>query len=392
MARPTAAVYRRRRLTALGILAVLILLVVSVLRGGGGSFDLTQAQVRKLELEADPAHLTLSYSGDLLIHSPVWERAGALAGSSGGYDFAPLFKELKPYVAGVDIAYCHFETPMTPNPPATYPIFNTPPELAKGAEQAGWDVCDTASNHSLDQGEDGVDETIKAVGGARLGQTGSSAAADDLDAVATAEASGITVAYLACTTDTNGIPLPKPWSVNLCKPDQLLQAAASARKAGADAVIINVHWGGQIVPEYQTEPSSGQTALAKKLLASKDVTALVGQGPHVIQPIETIGDKYVVYSEGNLLSNQGAEAGLPENTQDGYVALLKLVVDGHGEKVTGVGYVPTWVNHPDYTVLPVGLALEKGEGDAATLRASYERTVDVVGSGDGVKPVPAKLP
>ena len=226
----------------------------------------------------------------------------------------------------------------------------------------------------------------------RLGQTGSSASADEEDAVATAKFDGITVAYLACTTDTNGIPLPKPWSVNLCKPDQLLQAAASARKAGADAVIINVHWGGQIVPEYQTEPSSGQTALAKKLLASKDVTALVGQGPHVIQPIETIGDKYVVYSEGNLLSNQGAEAGLPENTQDGYVALLKLVVDGHGEKVTGVGYVPTWVNHPDYTVLPVGLALEKGEGDAATLRASYERTVDVVGSGDGVKPVPAKLP
>ena len=68
------------------------------------------------------------------------------------------------------------------------------------------------------------------------------------------------------------------------------------------------------------------------------------------------------------------------------------MVDGHGEKVTGVRYVPTWVNHPDYTVLPVGLALKKGEGDTATLRASYKRTVDVVGSGDGVRPVPAKLP
>ena len=50
------------------------------------------------------------------------------------------------------------------------------------------------------------------------------------------------------------------------------------------------------------------------------------------------------------------------------------------------------MNHPDYTVLPVGLALKQGKGDAATLRASYQRTVDVVGSGDGVKPVPAKLP
>ena len=36
------------------------------------------------------------------------------------------------------------------------PLFNTPEELATSIEASGWDACDTASNHSLDQGEDGI--------------------------------------------------------------------------------------------------------------------------------------------------------------------------------------------------------------------------------------------
>lgn len=43
--------------------------------------------------------LTIAASGDLLIHSPLWQRAAANAGGRG-YDFAPLFKLIRPYVAG----------------------------------------------------------------------------------------------------------------------------------------------------------------------------------------------------------------------------------------------------------------------------------------------------
>ncbi len=50
---------------------------------------------------------------------------------------------------------------MTPAPPASYPIFNTPPALAEGIAATGGDLCDTASNHSLDQGQTGIDETLQ---------------------------------------------------------------------------------------------------------------------------------------------------------------------------------------------------------------------------------------
>ena len=130
-------------------------LIVGLLAGKGGGGDVAQPEeVVRIQREAQPVHFTVSVSGDLLIHSPLWERALALGGGSH-YDFAPVLAELKPYVADADAGICHVETPMTPAPPTSYPIFNTPPALAQGIKATGWDACDTASNHSLDQGQTG---------------------------------------------------------------------------------------------------------------------------------------------------------------------------------------------------------------------------------------------
>ena len=51
-----------------------------------------------------------------------------------------------------------------------------------------------------------------------------------------------------------------------------------------------------------------------------------------------------------------------------------------------------FVSQPDYTVLPVGPALKKGEGDATLLSESYKRTVGVVGKSKRIQPIPEKLP
>ena len=74
-------------------------------------------------------HFTVSASGDLLMHQPLLDRALANGGGAS-YDFAPFFERIEPYVAKVDLGLCHVETPMGPGPPSSYPIFNTPTELA----------------------------------------------------------------------------------------------------------------------------------------------------------------------------------------------------------------------------------------------------------------------
>jgi poly-gamma-glutamate capsule biosynthesis protein CapA/YwtB (metallophosphatase superfamily) len=389
------ATFRRRRIAAGAIgLAVLVVLVIGLLDGGGIVTDAPQTadEVIERSREDDPVRFTVSVSGDLLIHSPVYERAQALAGG-GGYDFTPMFEQVRPYVRGADVALCHVEVPMTPAPPASFPIFNTPPELADAIAKTGWEACDTASNHSLDQGQEGIAETLKALDRAGVEHTGSYASKADSRKILMLGVQGVRLAYLAYTTDTNGIPVPTPWSLNVAEePDGVIADARRARKQGADAVLVNMHWGIDMTPEYVTTASKQQVDFATELADSPAITAVVGQGPHVVQQIDRLGGEFVVFSEGNLISNQGADAGLAAESQDGLIGLLDLVVDGDGAKVERVRYVPTFVNKPDFTVLPVGPALEQGEGAASALRASYERTVAAAGRGKGVEPQPPKLP
>ncbi len=384
----------RARLAALsGLVAVAALAVGLALAvtGGAGS-QITSRRfavlVHRKKTPVMPAvRITVEASGDLLIHSPVWEQALADGGGTH-YNFAALFRQIKPDIAGVDVPLCHVETPMTPAPPTGYPIFNTPPALARAIRQTGWKACSTAATHSLDQGETGVVDTIRALdhNGIRHAGTYASAAAQRTPVILTVK--GIKVAFLSYTELTNGIPSPHPWSVNRAENvPQILAEARRAHNDGARVEIINIHWGDEDVHA----PSAFQMHLAKVLTRSPYITAVVGQHVHIPQPIRKINGKLVVFGEGNLISNQ-TSACCPTASQDGLIALLTIVVDVHGARVTFVHYVPIWVQHPSFVVLPVGRGLRIDPADAAELRASYARTVAAAGRGPQVQPIPAHLP
>ena len=317
--------------------------------------------------------LTVAASGDLLIHSPVWSAARAFAGGDG-YDFRPMLRLIRPYIRGADLALCHVETPLAPGALHGYPVFNGPPDLAKAIRWAGWDACDTASNHSLDGGQAGIDATGRTLDRLRIPHTGSARSAAAARKIVLLRAKGVKVAFLAYTAVSNGQIAPHRWSVNRAEPKRILADARRARRKGADVVIVNVHWGDENV----VAPSQAQEALARTLTASRDVTAVVGQHVHVVQPIRRVGRKLVVFGEGNLLSNQTPACCAP-GSQDGIIALLRLRVAGGRARLTRVDYVPTWVRHPDFTVVPVGSALRRGLEPAAELRASWKRTTGVIG-------------
>jgi poly-gamma-glutamate capsule biosynthesis protein CapA/YwtB (metallophosphatase superfamily) len=332
-----------------------------------------------------PVELTVEVNGDLLIHSPVWEQA--LLDGHGEYDFSPMLREITPYIKGADLAICHVETPMTPRPPTGYPIFNTPPALAKAIKKAGWRVCDTASNHSLDQGQYGIDQTGRALDRVGVLHTGSfpSRAAQNRTLMLTVK--GVRIAFLAYTEMTNGLPLPHPWSVNLAHLSAVRRAARQARRRGAQVVIVNFHWGDENV----SQPSAFQRELAGALTKDPDITAIVGQHVHVVQPISRVHGKLVVYGEGQLLSNETA-ACCPIQTEDGMMVFLHITVRGATSKVSYITYVPTWNRHPDYAVLPIGVALRRDQAPASVLSESYSRTTSVAGRiPHVVYPIPARL-
>jgi poly-gamma-glutamate synthesis protein (capsule biosynthesis protein) len=298
-----------------------------------------------------------------------------------------MLREIAPHITSADLAICHVETPMTPLPPSGYPVFNTPPALASAIRSAGWRICDTASNHSVDQGQYGIDQTGIALDRAGVLHTGSfsSPAAANRTLIVTVK--GVKVAFLAYTEMTNGIPTPHPWSVNLANAASIRHAASVARRRGAQVVIVNLHWG----QEFQSQPTPFQTQLANSLAADPDITAIVGQHVHVVQPIVRVHRKLVVYGEGQLLSNESA-ACCPIQTEDGMLVFLHIVVTAKHSKLAAITYMPTWDRHPDYTVLPIGDALRLHQAPASVLRASYQRTTAIVGRiARTLVPIPARV-
>jgi poly-gamma-glutamate capsule biosynthesis protein CapA/YwtB (metallophosphatase superfamily) len=332
--------------------------------------------------QSTATEITIAASGDLLIHAPVWYAASR---GGGRYDFRPLLARIRPIIRGADLAICHVETPMGAGALSGYPRFNSPAALARAIRWTGWDVCDTASNHTLDRGQFGVRATLDALDRANVRHTGSARSRREARRIVVLSAGPLRVAFLAYTYGTNGLPLPHPWSVNLIAAQRILAAARRARARGADLVVVNLHWG----EEYRHEPTAEQRGLARRLLVRDGADAIVGQHVHVVQPIRTVRGRFVVYGEGNLLSNQTA-ACCPSESQDGLIALLRVRVEPDGRpRVVAVDYAPTRVRHPDFVVEPVGYVLARGAGARdGELRASYWRTVHYAGAGHGVEPLP----
>ena len=330
--------------------------------------------------------LVVSASGDLLIHTQVFQRALA-DGGGRRYNFTPMLARIRPYIRGADLAVCQVETPMSGPPFTGYPVFNTPPTLATAIRRTGWEACSTAGTHTLDQGQRGVAGTIRALNRARVAHTGSftSAAAQRTPLIMAIK--GVRVAFLAYTAITNSIPSPQPWSVNRASAARILADARRARRDGAQAVIVNLHWG----DDYIAQPNSFQLQLARRLTRSPAITAVVGQHVHVVQPIRFIHGKPVVFGEGNLISDQIGRC-CPTASQDGMIVLLTIQVDSRGARVTVIHYVPIWVHPRDFVVLPAGTTWRTDHADAAALRASYRRTVAAVGRTPRIQPIPAHLP
>jgi poly-gamma-glutamate capsule biosynthesis protein CapA/YwtB (metallophosphatase superfamily) len=334
------------------------------------ALGLLWAQQAAVAPAAARVDFTVAASGDLLIHEPVAARALA-NGRGRRYDFRPMFGSVRARIAGADLALCHMETPLVPGPVQGYPSFRTPPALAASVKAIGWDVCSTASNHSLDAGQFGIDTTIEALDRARLRHTGTARSPREANKSTILETHGIKVAFLSFTAVSNGQSVPHPWSFNWAQAGRIVADARKARRRGADAVIVNLHWG----TEFSHAISPAQATLARRITRSPAITAVVGQHVHVVQPIRWVNRKPVVFGEGNLVSNQTA-ACCPAESQDGLIALIDFTAAGDRVKATRVRYLPTWVRHPDYKVLP-----------ASRGSLSWKRTVAAAGRRPKIGPV-----
>ncbi|WIY02907.1 CapA family protein [Amycolatopsis mongoliensis] len=277
-------------------------------------------------------------TGDVLIHPALTEQAEADGG--GKIDYRPLLAGVKPLISGADLGICHLETPLAPEggPYSGYPSFSAPPEIADALKDTGYDTCSTASNHTIDQGADGVKRTLDKLDATGIKHTGSARSAAEAAKPLILDVHGVKVAQVSYAFGFNGIKVPagKPWLANQIDVDDVLAAARKAREAGAQVVIASLHWG----VEYQHDPTAEQRSQAKKLLASDDIDLIVGHHAHVVQPFEKIGGKWVAYGLGNSVARHSEPRG---DTEEGAAARFRFVRDGDRWKVDKAEYIPTLI-------------------------------------------------
>jgi len=267
-------------------------------------------------------------TGDVLLHPTLWAQAehDAARTGRGTMDFAPMLAGVKPYVASADLALCHLETPLAPTggPYSGYPTFSGPPQIARALAETGYDVCSTASNHTLDQGVNGVDRTLEHLDRVGIEHAGSARTRREARRTTLVRANGVQVAILSYTYGFNGSgpPTGQSWRAAVIDPDRILRDADRARRAGAQIVVAALHWG----TEYSQTPSAEQDALAPKLARSGKLDLIVSHHAHVVEPIEKIGRTWVVHGLGNLLADhatpgrptpKGCSPGSPSNAVPG---------------------------------------------------------------------------
>jgi poly-gamma-glutamate capsule biosynthesis protein CapA/YwtB (metallophosphatase superfamily) len=379
------------RVAAAFLVGLLLLLTgsCSVSHASGAPADGTAHATPATPASAAPTApgFTMVASGDVLPHSPLVARARAYGSRSGrAYDFRPMFSAIKPIVSAADLAVCHVETPLSPTGKhlSGYPVFNGPPQVAAALRATGYDACSTASNHSLDQGPQGVSGTLRVLDSAGLRHAG--IARNRQEAQPTLlTVKGVRVAMLSYAYGFNGRKLPasQPWRANQINPARILADARAARRAGSQFTVVFLHWG----QEYRTAPTPQQLRIAKQLLADPSIDLILGHHAHVVQPARRINGKWVAFGMGNLLSAQSS-ACCPANTQDGVIIAVHVARQDGRYVVGDLRYVPTWVQHPGYTVLPVIPSLAHGRLDPATraaLTISLRRTRAAM--GPQVRPV-----
>lgn len=329
--------------------------------------------------------MRLLFTGDVLMHSPLWRQAERNGG--GVLDFTPMFAHLRPLVEGVDLAVCHLETPIAPPFEAysTSPRYGVPAEVVDGLAAVGFDHCSTASNHTFDRGVPGVDATVARFTAAGITQHGMAVEPAGIEPILL-QVGDLVIGHVAATYgyDEGDPPPGEPWRSNLIDPERLIADAQLARSRGADLVVVSLHWGSSM----SHRASAQQRAIAEVLAASGTIDLVVGHHAHVVQPIEQIGRMWVAYGLGNFISNMPiADSEFSgEATRDGFVLDVTFGGDDTDPSphVLAIVARPIWVDRDaGWVVRDVWSALAEPElqgrigGD---LDDSWRRTSAVVGA------------
>lgn len=288
------------------------------------------------------SRITMLFGGDLMQHE---SQLNAARQPDGKYSYSPCYDHIRETVSRADIAIANLETTIGEKGYSGYPSFCAPDSFLYAAKNAGFDVLLFANNHCLDKGKRGALRTLHMLDSLGIKHCG--VYRDSIDRERRnpliINRNNFRIAILNYTYGTNGIPVPKPLIVNFIDKETIAEDIFKARRMGADAIIACMHWG----DEYVSLPPARIKELTEWLIL-QGVDHIIGNHPHVIQPMEVRSDTLtpkksaVVYSLGNLISGMYVRA-----RDGGAMVELKLKKLFNICRLESLKYGLTWVARPN---------------------------------------------
>lgn len=229
--------------------------------------------------------------GDMMCTGTQQARQGY---DTGDYDFNESFAGVKDMISSADFAIGNLETMLSHTWPYmheeayidNYANCNAPNRYLDAICYAGFDGVVMSNNHNCDTGITGTEETLEQVDRYKLAHTGMYRKSSD-QRYLLANVNGIKVGYLSYTAKETGFndKSSDEWTqkeietrLNLYDPEKAKSDIAQLREAGAEYIIVYMHWGVKNV----YEPTENQVSDAQEL-ANLGVDYIVGAHSHLIQ-------------------------------------------------------------------------------------------------------------
>lgn len=347
-----------------------------------------------VEQKIEDYKVSLFAVGDALIHDAVYKDAKTDKIGEDGYNiynFKKMLTKIKPLASAHDLSFYNQETIIGGKDLglSNYPMFNSPDEIGLDMIDAGFNIVNLATNHTMDKGVKGATYSANFWENQqeKVYTTGSYTSTEKRNNIEIKEKNGIKYAVLGYTYGTNGLSVPKEnqylvnvWSVygqNFYEEyKEQVKNDIEKLKNKIDVLIVSMHWGN----EYTHVPTWYQQDAAT-FLASLGVDIIIGTHPHVIQPIEFIDNTLVIYSLGNFLSAQE-----DENTRVGMMVSLEINKHIENEKTTitidNVKADLTWTYHNRYRNFQVIPFYELQDEQLTNHEAIYEKYKAIINTSN----------
>ena len=294
--------------------------------------------------------------GNLIIHQSQIDGAK----QENSYDFSPSFQYIKKMILDSDISMGILEGALAGCEPSGYPFFNSPDEVVDALKDTGIDIINYANNHIYDYEDVGLKRTIDVTKEKGLDVLGVKSTEEEKNYLVK-EVNGIKIGFLAYVFETSMINGHKTINSNILSTysenlintfnyndlesfyKKIENEISAMKSEGVEFIITSMHWG----EEYNTYIEASQNEIAKRL-NKLGVNIILGGHPHVIQPYEIMRNEsghstFVIYSQGNSLSNQSEqEIGVAES-EDGIMIKFTLEKKDGNVSLKEYKIIPTWV-------------------------------------------------